>query len=833
MKLNMLFAPALLALALTVTPAGAFVPQTITVDGTNDFDPANLIDADGGDTEIKNWCTNDPDLDAPMDLKDIYITNDNSYLYIGFFYDKDCFSSPQVNLGLAIDTGTGGTPTDPFGRKIGWAQCKAAEDTTVAVLPDYVVYDVLDAYNYEVIYETASAGTAWANVSTEVNPGWGGGSNGLGIVEGPPFVEYRIPLSVLNFTRAGGPIAGDVLHVEWWMTQDGTTKPPLDLAASDTRQKSTVASTTFDVATVVQVNRMLRYQIQAITDNTPPTTLSALAVGFPVLPNKQFGLTTNKIDVSFSEPVELASSQVVGNYSIPGAPPVTGAVRDVAATNVVHLTLASGIGASASFRDVTVTGVKDLVGNTIVNNGTTNKSSFFIQAVKFQAGAQVGLCAGFFAAADTFAVEGSLLPLTFGLCDNALATDANADSVYEVTVPFCMAKDTGTGKAEADLQWKFSHKCVDYESGANRNYHLSSDNGATPTVFVYWNNDDPINFTKKAIDVIFKVDATLLGPGTITLLGSQAPLSFTQPGLGMTPIGGNIYQATVRFPKCTAKTVNWKVDRDGVIECLGQGDRNVYLNDALFGIVGSPEGPITLPARGIDRCTVTDKAVKVVFKVDMRIVTPNLTAADTVAVFGDRAPLSFAAPPPAAARMLDDGAGFDATANDQKFAVAVTFPDSTDLNLNFKYWYNSKFECIGVGDRYMAIDDVTYSVANPQIRVMNFWDYCSDLVGVPDGGGPRPAEATWARLRQNTPNPFNPTTRIGFELKSGGAVALTIFDVTGRKVRDLVQGDLSVGDHEFLWDGTDNDGRAVSSGMYFYQLSQAGQRLVKRMVIIQ
>ena len=92
MKLNMLFAPALLALALTVTPAGAFVPQTITVDGTNDFDPANLIDADGGDTEIKNWCTNDPDLDAPMDLKDIYITNDNSYLYIGFFYDKDCFS---------------------------------------------------------------------------------------------------------------------------------------------------------------------------------------------------------------------------------------------------------------------------------------------------------------------------------------------------------------------------------------------------------------------------------------------------------------------------------------------------------------------------------------------------------------------------------------------------------------------------------------------------------------------------------------------------------------------------------------------------------------------
>lgn len=827
-------APALLALVLAATPAGAFVPQTIVVDGTNDFDPSNLIDNDSGDTEIKNWCTNDPENDSPMDLRQIYITNDNSYLYVGYFYDKECFTgSPQVNLGLAIDVGTGGTATDPFSRKLGWAQAKSAADTTISVVPDYVVYDVQDAFNYEVLYETNGAG-GWNNISTEVNPAWGGGSNGLGISDPPPFVEFRIPLSVLNFARAGGAIPGDVLHVEWWMTQDGTSKPPLDLAASDTRQKSTPSGTVFDVTTVVQANRMFRYTVQGITDVTPPTVLSALAVGFPVLGNKQFGLTTTKVDVTFSEPVELASAQTITNYSLPGAPPIATAVRDLAVNNIVHLTLVSGISASASFRDLTVTGVKDLANNTIVNNGTTNKGSFFIQNVKFQAGAQVGLCSGAFAASDTFAVEGNLNPLSFGLCDNALMTDANADSVYEVTVPFCLAKNVGTGKAEADLEWKLSHRCTEYEPfGGNRAYHLTSDNGATVTVFGYWGNQDPTSATNKAIDVIFQVDATRFGPGTITLLGNQLPLSFNQPGVAMTNVGGNIYRATVRFPKCSNKNVEWKVDYNGVIECTGQGNRSVFLNDALFGIVGSAEGPITLPARGIDRCTVTDKAVRVAFKVDMRIVTPNLTPADTVAVFGDVLPLSFTAPPAVAARMLDNGIGFDTTPNDQKYALAVTFPDSSNLNLGFKYWYNSRFECLNVGNRTMQIDDVAFSVANPQVRVMNYWDYCSDLVGVPDDGGPRPSGATWAVLRQNVPNPFNPTTLISFELKKAGPTTLTIYDVTGRKVRALVSDDLTAGEHSIVWDGTDGSGGPVSSGLYFYELAQGGLRMTKRMVILQ
>ncbi|TPW17855.1 MAG: hypothetical protein FD129_205, partial [bacterium] len=193
---------AILAMALSGPPAHAFVPQTITVDGINDFDPSNLIDMDAGDTEIKNWCTGDPENDAPMDLGSIYITNDNSFLYVGYFYDRDCFTSPQVNLGMALDVNdAAGNVTDRFGRKIAW--------NTVAFKPDYYLYDVIDGFNYEELQETNGAG-GWVNISTQVNPAWGSGSNGLGIIElgpSPIFVEYKLPLSVFNKLAPGGLVA--------------------------------------------------------------------------------------------------------------------------------------------------------------------------------------------------------------------------------------------------------------------------------------------------------------------------------------------------------------------------------------------------------------------------------------------------------------------------------------------------------------------------------------------------------------------------------------------------------------------------------------------------
>lgn len=93
------------------------------------------------------------------------------------------------------------------------------------------------------------------------------------------------------------------------------------------------------------------------------------------------------------------------------------------------------------------------------------------------------------------------------------------------------------------------------------------------------------------------------------------------------------------------------------------------------------------------------------------------------------------------------------------------------------------------------------------------------------------AEAQFA-LGQNAPNPFNPVTRIPFELVRGGRVALEVFDVAGRRVRAVVDGVLPAGLHEASWDGRDDAGREVASGVYFYRMRTQGNSETRRMVLL-
>lgn len=88
-------------------------------------------------------------------------------------------------------------------------------------------------------------------------------------------------------------------------------------------------------------------------------------------------------------------------------------------------------------------------------------------------------------------------------------------------------------------------------------------------------------------------------------------------------------------------------------------------------------------------------------------------------------------------------------------------------------------------------------------------------------------------LEQNYPNPFNPTTSIRFELPRDKAVSLTIFDVSGRVVKTLVDNQyLTQGIHEIQWDGTSNAGAQVASGTYVYQLRFGNFAHSKTMVLL-
>jgi len=81
-------------------------------------------------------------------------------------------------------------------------------------------------------------------------------------------------------------------------------------------------------------------------------------------------------------------------------------------------------------------------------------------------------------------------------------------------------------------------------------------------------------------------------------------------------------------------------------------------------------------------------------------------------------------------------------------------------------------------------------------------------------------------ILQNFPNPFNPTTHIQFSLSSREFAVLKVFDLLGREVKTLMEKNLSAGDYKVKWDGTNNAGQPMSSGVYLYRL-RAGKNYVK------
>ncbi|OGC96565.1 MAG: hypothetical protein A2W25_00875 [candidate division Zixibacteria bacterium RBG_16_53_22] len=86
-------------------------------------------------------------------------------------------------------------------------------------------------------------------------------------------------------------------------------------------------------------------------------------------------------------------------------------------------------------------------------------------------------------------------------------------------------------------------------------------------------------------------------------------------------------------------------------------------------------------------------------------------------------------------------------------------------------------------------------------------------------------------LNQNYPNPFNPSTKISFSLIRRGNVTLSVYNLLGQKVLELVNQELEAGAHEVEWDGRDRSGKPVSSGLYFYKM-QAGDFIDTKMMTL-
>jgi hypothetical protein len=95
----------------------------------------------------------------------------------------------------------------------------------------------------------------------------------------------------------------------------------------------------------------------------------------------------------------------------------------------------------------------------------------------------------------------------------------------------------------------------------------------------------------------------------------------------------------------------------------------------------------------------------------------------------------------------------------------------------------------------------------------------------------------YSKLLQNWPNPFNPETWIPFQLSKDADVTLTIYDIQGRLVRRLDLGYIPAGIYStkhnaIYWNGTNDFGERVSSGVYFYHIQAGGFSASRKMVIL-
>jgi Secretion system C-terminal sorting domain len=168
---------------------------------------------------------------------------------------------------------------------------------------------------------------------------------------------------------------------------------------------------------------------------------------------------------------------------------------------------------------------------------------------------------------------------------------------------------------------------------------------------------------------------------------------------------------------------------------------------------------------------------------------------------------------------------------------------------DFLYLSNKDVDTVLYGDSVAHAADATYGTTYLQ----KYWDICgnqiiqlmknaskstADLIysAWVDAGSPNPnatsindnkISPSSFNLYQNYPNPFNPATSIKFSIAEKGNVKLNVYDVNGRKVAELLNGEKEPGNYEISFDAS-----KLSSGVYFYELRSAGFFQSKKMILI-
>ena len=88
------------------------------------------------------------------------------------------------------------------------------------------------------------------------------------------------------------------------------------------------------------------------------------------------------------------------------------------------------------------------------------------------------------------------------------------------------------------------------------------------------------------------------------------------------------------------------------------------------------------------------------------------------------------------------------------------------------------------------------------------------------------------KLGGNHPNPFNPRTEISYAVSNAGHITIDVYNVKGELVKTLVNREVATGNHSIIWNGEDNSGKPVASGLYFYRMKTPDYQNMKKMILL-
>ena len=153
--------------------------------------------------------------------------------------------------------------------------------------------------------------------------------------------------------------------------------------------------------------------------------------------------------------------------------------------------------------------------------------------------------------------------------------------------------------------------------------------------------------------------------------------------------------------------------------------------------------------------------------------------------------------------------------------IELAYASSTPLNndnLKFNLTFKQKNSCCPSSSDFNFSD----IIIDDKSAILTLVDNSKDIK-IPN---------QW-KLSQNYPNPFNPETTINYEIPKSSHVLVRIYNTIGQEIKTLVEEEKDAGFYKILWDGTDNSGKKVGTGIYLYQLKAGDFHDVKKMLMIQ